>query len=338
MNKKLTIKNAVSRRDFIKKSAAAGIVLSATNMALGNSEGSEGKPAKKIHIIYGESTHNKACHNNVEVASLIKFKLDQSKYKESFDVTTSFKYPEDESLIQNADLVIISSDGAIKHALTPNDKKVDISTDMKKLDSVIEKNKTGLIVIHWATDAPSRKYGAPEEENDKIMMDWIGACYYWVKKSRAPESSWTKKPGVEELKVNQKTVLSNGLPEKFKMQDEYYYNFFTDGVNNKRNVVSDKVQPVHLCEMGKKGNAVRLQPVYWGYTRANEGRSVGMTSAHFYHNWANPNFFKTFMNSIFWTLGMEVPKDGVDIATPTIDELLAQSKDVEIDKKAQHFS
>ena len=66
------------------------------------------------------------------------------------------------------------------------------------------------------------------------------------------------------------------------------------------------------------------------------GRSVAMTSAHMYHTWANPHFFQTFTNSIFWTLNLEIPKDGVDIATPTLGELLSFG-DTEIYKNAQHF-
>ena len=47
-----------------------------------------------------------------------------------------------------------------------------------------------------------------------------------------------------------------------------------------------------------------------------------MTSAHFYKTWSDRNFFLSVANSIFWTLNLEIPKDGVEIATPTLDELL----------------
>ena len=331
-----TNESSFSRRDFIKKGVGSGLALSLAGTALANAKDGAGK--KNIHIIYGDSTHNKACHNNVEVASLIKFKLEQSKFKDKFTVTTSYMYPKDETLVEEADLVIISSDGGGGHALKPKEKGAEITRDMKKLDAVLKRNKTGLIVIHWATDAPSDGFGRPQAENDKIMSEWIGACYFWGSKEHPRDASWTKKPMVVELEVNPDTPLANGLPKKFKLQDEYYYNFFSDGVKSKRNLVNKKVYPVHLSMMGGKGNKNRLQPVYWGFTRENKARSVGMTSAHFYHSWANPNFFKTFVNSIFWTLGMEVPKNGVDIATPTLEELLAQGKNVAIDPNAQHFT
>ena len=79
----------------------------------------------------------------------------------------------------------------------------------------------------------------------------------------------------------------------------------------------------------------REQSPYWAFTRDNGGRSVGMTSAHYYSTWADPNFFQTFANSIFWVLEMEIPEEGVDIATPTEQELDLMMKQVEKRKKTK---
>ena len=80
----------------------------------------------------------------------------------------------------------------------------------------------------------------------------------------------------------------------------------------------------------------RDQAVYWSFNRENGGRSVAMTSAHMYHTWANPHFFQSFANSIFWTLNLDIPEEGVDIATPTLEELLSFG-DTGIYKMARHF-
>ena len=93
--------------------------------------------------------------------------------------------------------------------------------------------------------------------------------------------------------------------------------------------------PSHRSDIENEENW-RDQPVYWSFTRDNGGRSVAMTSAHMYHTWANPNFFQSFANSIFWTLDIEIPEDGVDIATPTLDELLSYG-DTAFYKMARHF-
>ena len=61
-----------------------------------------------------------------------------------------------------------------------------------------------------------------------------------------------------------------------------------------------------------------------------------MTSAHMWHTWANPNFFQSFANSIFWTLNKEIPEEGVEIETLTIEELLTYG-DTEIYKLARQF-
>lgn len=294
---------------------------------------------KNILIIYGESTHNNYSHNNAEAAQLIKKKLDESKFAESLNVDLSFHYPKDLSLVENADLVIISSDGGPKHALA---NKKDPTAHTKHLDSVLKKNKTGLIVAHWATDAPSKGFGQLHEENAKMMQDWIGAVYYWVKKGKSPESSWTWKFPVLEMEVNQEHPISKGVPAKFTLQDEYYFNFFTDGPDS-RNPSSDKVTFLHstMAPNSAKGvknkGSYRKQSCYWAFDREDGGRSVAFTSAHMYHTWANPHFFKTFMNSIFWTLDATIPEDGIQIETPTLEELLSISDKVGIYMKAEHF-
>ncbi|NNE91093.1 MAG: hypothetical protein HKN23_05555 [Verrucomicrobiales bacterium] len=292
---------------------------------------------KNILIIRGASTHGKDSHNNDEVGQLIKDKLEKSKYAEKFEINSTINYPKDLGLVENADLIIISSDGGGKHALL---NKKDPTKHTKHLDGVLKKNKAGLIVIHWATDAPSGGMGQLHPENSKMMMDWIGAVYYWVKKGKDPKSSWTWKFPVLELEVDQSHPISNGVPAKFPLQDEYYFNFFTAEYG--RNPGSDKVTflhtaqaPSHRSDMNKKANW-REQPVYWSFEREDGGRSVAMTSAHMWHTWANPNFFQSFANSIFWTMEMEIPKDGVEIATPTHEELLSYEGTV-FYKMARHF-
>ncbi|MFC0017031.1 ThuA domain-containing protein [Roseibacillus persicicus] len=281
---------------------------------------------KKVLIIRGASTHGGDSHNNDEVGLLIKDKLEASQYAESLEVQTTFNYPEDLSLVENADLIIISSDGGAKHVLG---NKADPTKHMKHLDGVLKKNKTGLIVIHWATDAPSGGMGQLHRENARMMMDWIGAVYYWVNKGNDPASSFTWKFPKLDLEVDKSHPISNGLPERFTLKDEYYFNFFT--VPDGRNPGSDQVTFLHSANApsyrgdikDKEKKNWRHQAVYWSFERENGGRSVAMTSAHFYRTWANPHFFQSFANSVFWTLGLEVPEDGVNIPTPTAEELLS---------------
>ena len=268
------------------------LLLSATLVA---SIGTALADKQNILIIRGPSTHQKFSHNNDEVGMLIKTKLKQSKYADQFEVKTTLNYPEDRSLVEEADLIIISSDGGAKHALAD---KNDPTAHTKHLDGVIKKNKTGLIVIHWATDAPSGGMGELHPQNAAMMMEWIGAVYYWVDRARSPKSSWTWKFPVLDLKVDKTHPISNGVAESFRLQDEYYFNFFT--ADDGRNPGSDKVTflhtanaPSHSSDMNNKDNW-RDQAVYWSFTRKDGGRSVAMTSAHMWHTWANPNFFQSF--------------------------------------------
>ena len=287
---------------------------------------------KEILIIHSKSTHGHGQHRNKEVAYMLKDKIDKSKYADLFNVTISHKYPKDESLVEKADLIILSSDGGAAHALNG----ADPVTNMKKVDSALRKNKTGIIVIHWATDCPSaKKFGLTETcvANNALMHRWIGAYYYWGK-----PRSWTEKFPVKELKVNVNHPVGNGLPEVFKLQDEYYWNFFTDG-EDMRNPPGENVVFIHETMAGDYNGdkTLRLQSPYWIKTRDDGGRSVGMTSAHFYHTWANKHFFQTFVNSMFWTMKMEIPENGVEISTPTLKELKSHGEGATIFQKALYF-
>ncbi len=291
---------------------------------------------KNVLIIYGDSTHNAKAHNNTEVAALLKHKLEGSKYADQFEINLHYGYPKDQAMVENADLIIISSDGGPGHALKIGG---DVTQFTRMLDPVLKKKKTGLIVIHWATDAPSEKFAPLHEENAQYMMEWIGAVYYWVDKGNSCKSCFTIKPSLKQIRVNKSHPIANGVAKEFEMNDEFYWNFFTEGKDS-RNPKNDQVSFIHLADApGCKKDAKdkekwREQSPYWAFTRDNGGRSVGMTSAHYYCTWAHPEFFQTFANSIFWTLNMEIPKDGVDIATPTQEELDLMMKKVAEEKKA----
>ncbi|MDD7984896.1 ThuA domain-containing protein [Lentisphaera marina] len=280
---------------------------------------------KNVHIIYGKSSHGKDAHNNTEVAKLIKYKLERSKYTDKFNVTMSFHYPKDESLVENADLLILSCDGGDRHALAV---KNDLTRDTKKIDAIMKKKKTGLIVIHWATDAPSEGMGKYHTENDAMFIDWIGAVYCWGcdHKKHLPCKSWTLKPVPLKVKTNKDHPIANGVDPEFDFMDEVYLNFFTPGADS-RNPKTDKVTYIHKALTPRHKSDIKNkekwteQSFYWCFTRENEGRSVAMTSAHYYKTWTDRNFFQTFSNSIFWTLNMEICKEGVDIPTPTQMEL-----------------
>ena len=250
---------------------------------------------KNVLIIRGKSTHQKYAHNNDEVGQLIKSKIEKSKYAEQFDVKTTLNYPKDLSLVENADLIIISSDGGAKHALA--DKK-DPTKNTKHLDGVLKKNKTGLIVIHWATDAPSGGMAQLHPENSKMMMDWIGAVYYWVNKGKDPESSWTMKFPVLEMKVNKEHPVTNGVPENFLLQDEYYFNFFTEAGGRNPGFGQGQFPPLGKCsepperygEQGKLARASRLLGIYQRRRWTLCGDDFGTLLAHL----GKPEFFPDF--------------------------------------------
>ena len=200
---------------------------------------------KNVLIIYGDSTHDLKAHNNTEVAVLLKDKIAQSKYADQFEVTLHYGYPKDQSMVEMADLIIISSDGGPQHALKIGGGVTEFT---RMLDPVLKKKKTGLIVIHWATDAPSEKFAHHNEENARSIR-WNGSVRSTTGWTRAiaARAAATIKPSKKEIRVNKNHPIANGVAESFVLNDEFYWNFFTEGKDS-RNPKNDQVAFIHLAD------------------------------------------------------------------------------------------
>jgi len=69
--------------------------------------------------------------------------------------------------------------------------------------------------------------------------------------------------------------------------------------------------------------------VAWAIERPDGGRGAGITMPHFYRNWERPELRKFLFNTIAWTAGLNIPKNGVETAAPD----LASFNPVSIDPK-----
>ena len=146
-------------------------------------------------------------------------------------------------------------------------------------------------------------------------------------KKHLPFRSWTLKPPVpKSKKTNKEHPIANGVDPEFDFKDEVYLNFFTPG-SESRNPKSDKVTYIHTAltprHKADKGDRSKWteQSFYWCFTCENEGRSSNDISAINTKPGLTATSFRLFANSIFWTLNMDIPKEGVEIATPTQGEL-----------------
>jgi hypothetical protein len=217
------------------------------------------------------------------------------------EATVISGWPEDESVFDNVDAVVIYSDGTSV-----------IQNGWEQAD-LLAKSGVGLMFMHYAVH-PS------PEEGEQYFRPWIGA---------AMETGYSVNPHwVADLIALPDHPVSNGVKDMVQAYDEFYYamRFQKD-----RGKVLDLVTAtptkdrlkriINLwTDEGVKGIG-KPQALMWGVEREDGGRGVGFVGGHYHRNWANDGFRQIVLNSIVWVAGAEVPEDGVESKPVTEDEL-----------------
>ncbi|MGI9239198.1 MAG: ThuA domain-containing protein, partial [Verrucomicrobiales bacterium] len=201
-----------------------------------------------------------------------------------------------------------------------------LNPKLEEFDALM-KNGTGVVMIHWATEA---QIGMP----GKKFLEWMGGFC---------DLNWSVNPHWKpEFKDFPDHPVANGL-EPFGVDDEWYYHMrFVGKLEGVTPILSDLPPPETLKRPDgeRSGNPdVRRavangesQHVGWAYQRPDgKGRGFGFTGAHNHVSWQNDMFRKVVLNAILWTAHVDVPKDGVASPTPS-DEELKQNLD---DKSGQ---
>ncbi len=223
---------------------------------------------------------------------------------------------DDNAALDNADAVLIYSDGGAGHPAIQRDH-------MKVIDALAAKG-VGLGFAHYAVEVPA---GAPGE----AMQRW-NAGYYETNFSVNPE--WS--PAFETFP---KHPVTRGV-KRFSNHDEWYFNmrWTTDASLMKRltpiltSKPSDEVRkgpyvspkgpyPHIIADSGK------VETMMWVYERPDGGRSFGFTGGHTHTNWGDVNQRKVVLNALLWIAKVDVPPNGVE------DKITAEDLTLNLDDK-----
>lgn len=256
----------------------------------------------KILLLAGERSHKSGEHEfNAGCWLLAKALNEQSGL--DIQATVINGWPEDETVFNGADAVIIYSDST----------KV-VSHGWEKTDE-LAKSGVGLMFMHYAVH-PSPAEGA------RYFRPWIGA---------AMETDWSVNPHwVADLQTLPDHPISSGVTDLVRAYDEFYYNM---RFQKDRGQVLDLVTAVPTPDRLKRvinlwnQNGVdgigKRQTLMWGIERKDGGRGVGFTGGHYHRNWAINDFRKIVLNAVVWVAGVDVPKNGVTSTPLTEDDLNA---------------
>ncbi|WP_158972637.1 ThuA domain-containing protein [Paraglaciecola sp. L3A3] len=275
------------------------------------------KETKHILLLSGKKTHGHGQHENNSGISVLENLL-QRQTKANF-VTKIFldaAWPT-QSELDNADAIVIMSDGDQNHLL--KDK-------MAEFDSLLEKNSDlGLLFIHYATVPEGRK--SPDFKGT-YFNNWIGGFYAGNSKNRTL-TRWTH----IQSKLSEHPV--NKGVEPYTIFDEIYYRMeYVDSI--KPIVVAETFNqvPTFYSNTGKsKYERDRNQvasflselerTIFWSFDRKGGGKSIGTTMGHTHSNfWMTKSIRKQLVNSVAWISGMDIPEEGFDALDLTEDQMM----------------
>ncbi|MFT4548832.1 MAG: putative heme-binding domain-containing protein [Verrucomicrobiales bacterium] len=261
----------------------------------------------KVVFISGKASHGPMAHEHRAGNMLLAKRLNDADLGVNAVVLPENGYPKDPSVLEGAATIVIFCTGHNGHLLNPH---------LEEFDALMKKG-TGVVMIHWATEA---KIGMP----GKKFLEWMGGFC---------DLNWSVNPHWKpSFKGFPDHPIANGL-EPFSVDDEWYYHMrFVGKLEGVTPILSDLPPPETLKRPDgeRSGNpdvrravaSGESQHVGWAYERPDgNGRGFGFTGAHNHVSWKNDMFRKVVLNAILWTAQVEVPEDGVVSPTPSDEEM-----------------
>lgn len=273
---------------------------------------------KKVVFVAGPKSHGFFAHEHAAGCKLLAEHLEAANLGIKTVVVTG-GFPQDKSVFNDADAVVVACDGGVRHLLNKN---------LKEFDEVMKRG-VGLACIHYGVETTKGPAG-------DHFLKWIGGYF---------EPYWSVNPVWNAaFKLLPRHSITQGVMP-FTMQDEWYYHMrFREATSAIGSIVPilSAHPPENTMKRLKPGvdkhphhgnpdvaDAVlkrkEAQHVAWAYQRGedyNYGRGFGFTGAHFHENWASLDARRLVLNAIAWIAKVDVPKTGVPSKEVTMKDLL----------------
>ncbi len=272
--------------------------------------------AKRIVFIAGKLSHDYGSHEHYAGSRLLADVIQKNDQNIKCEVIRD-GWPADASVLDNADAIVIYSDGGKGHPSLPH-----LENLKKHMDRGV-----GFVCIHYAVEVPTDK-GGPE------FLKWLGGYF---------ETDWSVNPHWDAKFENlPKHPITSGV-KPFTTRDEWYFHMrFPEGMKGVTPILSavppastmDRPDGAHSGNPTVRKEVARgdLQHVAWATERPDGGRSFGFTGGHFHWNWGRTEPTKLVANAILWAAHIPVPEAGV-IVEPRSVEQLKENQDQQIPAK-----
>ena len=269
---------------------------------------------KKVALIAGKPSHGYGAHEHKAGCMLLADALNSANIGIEATVYTN-GWPEDDSVLDNTDTILIYADGGGGH---PFNSKLD------RLQA-LQNRGIGMVCIHYGVEVPKGPSG-------EAFLNWTGGYF---------ETDWSVNPHwTGTFDSFPKHVISSGV-KPFTVNDEWYYHMrFAENADiipvlselpPKDTLVKEDGSLTRADGPHSNNAAVRAavlerkepQTVAWARSRKDAGRGFGFTGGHDHWNWGNRDFRTLVLNAIVWTAHGVVPEGGVASKDLTVKDLMA---------------
>ena len=260
---------------------------------------------KKVVLIAGKKSHGYGAHEHRAGCLLLAEALNNSGLDIETTVVTE-GWPEDASVLDDADSIVIYCDGGGRH---PYNDHLD------ELSKLAEKG-VGMVNLHYGVEVPKGASG-------DAFLRWIGGYF---------EEWWSVNPHwTADYKNLPDHPISQGV-KPFSINDEWYYHMrFQPEMKNVQPILTavppkeslSRPDGAHSGNPDVRKTVGQPQHMAWAYERPDGGRGFGFTGGHYHWNWGHNDFRKLVLNAIAWTAHAEVPSQGVESASVTVEQLEA---------------
>ena len=195
-------------------------------------------------------------------------------------------WPADPDALADAVTIVLYCDGLEKHPLIDAARRAQFEQAMGR--------GAGLLALHQATTVLA------DDTSTNLQRSLGGARYGMFDRA------------TEMVKLNPaRHAVSRGLAA-FVYRDEFYptIRFVADG-RRVTPLLTGKLHPDFREGRYLILDRPTVTTVAWAYERADGGRSIGYTGAHYLASLNEPALRKFLLNAIFWTARLEIPRDGV---------------------------
>lgn len=271
---------------------------------------------RTIVFLAGTPSHGYGAHEHLAGSRLLADAIEKSTEGVKCKVISG-GWPEDESVLDDADAIVMYCDGGKRHPAIQH---------LDTLEKHMQRG-VGFCCLHYGVEVP-------KDAGGKEFLNWLGGYF---------ETDWSVNPHwVAEYTSFPEHPVTQGV-KPFKANDEWYFHMrFQPEMKGVTPILSAIAPPSTMArpDGAHSGNpAVRKevargvpQHTAWVYDRPNGGRSFGFTGGHYHWNWGREDILKLVTNAILWSANGEVPEGGLPVLRPKLAQL-EQGQDEKVSDK-----